>query len=199
MTRIRLLAALSLIGVLAATPAFAHTGHGLAGGFTTGFMHPVGGLDHLLAMAAVGIWGAFLGRPLIWLLPVAFPLVMVVGAIVGIAQVPVPFVEIGIAASVVVLGAVIAGAWRAPAAIAVTLIALFALCHGYAHGLELPQASEPSAYAAGFVVATGLIHLAGIAFGLLLQWPGGVYALRASGAAIAVAGLWITAGVLGLA
>jgi urease accessory protein len=187
------------LALAAAEPTFAHTGQHLPGGFATGFMHPISGLDHLLAMAAVGIWGAFLGRPLIWVLPIAFPLMMVVGAVIGIAQISVPGVEHAIAASVLVLGAVIAAAWRAPIAIAVALVAAFAFFHGYAHGLELPAADDAAAYAAGFVVATGMIHLAGIAFGLLLQLPGGIYALRGGGAAIALAGAWIMAGVLGVA
>jgi urease accessory protein len=113
--------------------------------------------------------------------------------------VPLPFTEIGIAASVVALGAVIAAAWRAPVALAVALVAVFALFHGYAHGAELPSAADPAAYASGFVVATGLIHVTGIAFGLLLQWPGGAYVLRAAGGAIGLAGVWIMAGSLGLA
>jgi urease accessory protein len=191
----RLLPALAM---LLAGPAFAHTGEGVAGGLAAGFMHPIGGLDHLLAMAAVGIWGAFLGRPLIWALPVAFPLMMVVGAVLGMTQVSLPFVETGVAASVVAFGLVIALAWRAPLPLAVALVALFALFHGHAHGGELPAASDPSAYSAGFVLATGLIHLAGIAFGQLLQMPGGASLLRATGVAIAIAGAWIISGTIGV-
>ena len=184
---------------LGAEPAFAHTGAGVAGGFTAGFMHPLSGLDHLLAMVSVGIWGAFLGRPLIWALPVAFPLIMVVGGVLGILGIPLPFVEIGVSGSVIALGLAIAAAWRAPAVIAVAIIAVFALFHGHAHGTELPHAAEPAAYASGFVLATGLLHVSGIAIGLLLGLPGGTMLLRGAGAMIALAGVWIMAGTLGLA
>jgi len=188
-----------IVASLLALPAFAHSGAGLAGGFAAGFMHPLGGLDHLLAMAAVGIWGAFLGRPLIWVLPVAFPLVMVIGGVLGIAGVPLPHVEMGIAASVIVLGLAIAAAWRAPVPVAVAIVALFAIFHGHAHGTELPTAAAPEAYAAGFVVSTGLIHLSGIGIGLLTQLRHGTLALRTAGGVIMVCGVWILAGMPGLA
>jgi urease accessory protein len=184
--------------LLLSLPAFAHSGAGVAGGFAAGFMHPLSGLDHMLAMAAVGIWGAFLGRPLVWMLPVAFPLVMVVGGVLGIAGVPLPHVEMGIAASVIVLGLAIAAAWRAPVWIAVGIVAVFAIFHGHAHGTELPTAAAPEAYAAGFVISTGLIHLAGIAVGLIGKLPHGAVALRAAGAAIGATGVWILAGMPGL-
>jgi urease accessory protein len=145
----------------------------------------------------VGIWGAFLGRPLVWMLPVAFPLVMVVGGVLGIAGVPLPHVEMGIAASVIVLGLAIAAAWRAPVWIAVGIVAVFAIFHGHAHGTELPTAAAPEAYAAGFVISTGLIHLAGIAVGLIGKLPHGATALRAAGAAIGATGVWILAGMPG--
>src|SRR6186713_604314 len=135
-----------IAALLMACPAFAHSGEGVAGGFAAGFLHPLSGLDHLLAMVAVGIWGAFLGRPLVWVLPVAFPLVMVVGGVLGIAGVPLPHVEVGIAASVIVLGLAIATAWRAPVGLAVAIVAIFAIFHGHAHGTELPSAASPEAY-----------------------------------------------------
>jgi urease accessory protein len=197
MRHLRLL--LAAVAIIFVAPAFAHTGQGSAGGFTAGFMHPISGFDHLLAMAAVGVWGAFLGRPLIWVLPIAFPLMMVVGAVLGMTHVPLPFVEAGVAASVVAFGLVIALAWRAPTPLAVALVAIFALFHGHAHGTELPTASDPSAYAAGFVLATGLIHLAGVATGLVLQLPGGAYLLRAVGVAIALSGARIVFGTIGIA
>ena len=189
-----LLAAL-LLGAAAA--AQAHTDEA-SGGFASGFMHPVGGVDHLLAMVAVGIWGATLGRPLIWALPVAFPLLMVMGGILGIAGVPLPFVEAGIAASVVVLGLAILAAWRAPVGVALAIVGVFGLLHGYAHGMELPTSAAPAAYTAGFVLSTGLLHLAGIAIGLLTGVPRGAQLLRVGGAAIAAVGVWILLGVLGV-
>lgn len=182
-----------------AAAANAHSGEGIAGGFLAGFMHPLSGIDHLLAMVAVGIWGATLGRPLIWALPVAFPMLMVVGGVLGIAKVPLPYVEVGIATSVVVLGLSIAAAWRAPVALAVAIVAIFGVFHGYAHGTELPQAAAPAAYAAGFVISTGLLHLAGIAIGLVKALPRGVQVLRASGGLIAATGVWILIGMPGVA
>ena len=179
--------------------ANAHSGEGIAGGFLSGFLHPLSGLDHLLAMVAVGIWGATLGRPLVWALPVAFPMLMVIGGVLGIAQVPLPFVEIGIAVSVIVLGLSIATAWRAPIVIAVGIVAVFGIFHGHAHGTELPKTAAPAAYAAGFVISTGLLHLGGIAIGLVKGLPRGEHLLRAGGGVIAAAGVWILAGMPGVA
>ena len=173
-----------------ATPAAAHMGTGLAGGFQSGFVHPFSGFDHLLAMVSVGLWGAFLGRPLIVLLPVIFPAVMAVGGALGIAGVPLPPVEIGIALSVLVLGAMIAGAIRAPVWLACTIVAVFAIFHGYAHGHELPSAADPIGYSLGFVLATGMLHVAGIGIGLLNDRPGGIVVTRSLGGLIAAAGVW---------
>ncbi len=174
---------------VAAGPAFAHSEGGLAGGFSGGFLHPLFGLDHVVAMVAVGLWGAFLGAPAIFLLPIVFPLVMALGGILGILGIPLPGVEIGIAASAVVLGLMVALAAKPRLAIAAVLVGLFAIFHGYAHGAELPDGADAVAYSLGFVIATGLLHLAGIAFGLLAQWPSGRFAVRAAGSAIAITGL----------
>ncbi len=163
---------------------------GLAGGFASGFVHPFSGFDHLLAMVSVGLWGAFLGRPLIIALPVIFPAVMAIGGALGIAGVPLPPVEIGIALSVLVLGAMIAGAVRAPVWLACSIVAVFAIFHGYAHGKELPSAADPIGYSVGFVLATGLLHIAGIGIGLLNDRRGGVIVTRSLGGLIALAGLW---------
>jgi urease accessory protein len=169
--------------------AMAHMGTGLPGGFSSGFAHPFHGIDHLLAMISVGLWGAFLGRPLLYVLPVVFPAMMAIGAIMGMFAMPVPPVEIGIACSVLVLGTCIAFAIRAPTGVATFVVALFAIFHGYAHGRELPSAADPVSYSAGFVMATGLLHLSGIGLGLLNQFPAGVIATRCIGAAIAVLGV----------
>lgn len=176
-----------LVGVGSAD---AHDETGLAGGFISGVKHPILGLDHLLAMFAVGLWGAFLGRPLILALPVIFPGLMVLGGLLGIAGLPIPPVEIGIALSVVLLGGAIAAAYRAPIWLACAVVALFGLFHGYAHGQELPTAADPIAYGLGFVLSTGALHGAGIGVGLLTDRPGGRTAARTLGAAIAVAGLY---------
>lgn len=162
---------------------------GFAGGFVTGFTHPLFGWDHVLAMVAVGLWGAFLGAPAIWLLPVVFPLIMALGGVLGILGVSVPVVETGIALSSVVLGSLIAAALRTPLWIAIIVVGSFAVFHGHAHGTELPNATSPISYSTGFVVATGLLHLFGISFGFLAGWPTGVFAVRTAGAAIAVAGV----------
>lgn len=185
--------------MLTASMAQAHTGAEMASGFMSGFTHPLFGLDHVLAMVAVGIWGATLGRPLVWALPVVFPLLMVVGGVLGIAGIDLPYVEIGIAISVIVLGIAIAADWRAPVAVAVAIVAMFGVFHGFAHGKELPEAAAPAAYAAGFVISTGLLHLAGIAIGLLKAVPRGTQLLRASGGLIAAMGVWILAGMPGMA
>jgi urease accessory protein len=169
--------------------ALAHTGEGVAGGFASGFLHPVFGLDHVVAMVAVGLWGAFLGMPAIWLLPIVFPLVMAFGGALGVAGVPLPGVETWIAASAVVLGLCVALALRPPLWVAALIVGAFAIFHGHAHGTELPEAASPLAYALGFVVATGLLHLCGIGLGLLSRWSAGRYAVQAGGAAIAVVGL----------
>jgi len=173
-----------------ALPVHAHTGTGLAGGFLAGFAHPLSGTDHLLAMVSVGLWGAFLGRPLVHVLPVVFPAMMVGGAMLGMFGAPLPPVESGIALSVLVLGACIALAWRAPAWLAVAVVALFALFHGYAHGRELPAAADPVGYSSGFVLATGLLHAVGIALGLLCARPVGRRLARGLGALIGAAGCW---------
>lgn len=187
---IRFISALAIALALAADPAAAHTGTGVTGGFTSGFQHPLLGFDHLLAMLAVGIWGAQMGGRLIWKLPVAFPLVMAVGGLLGMAGVTIPYVETGIALSVLALGLVIALALRPPEPIALLLIAIFAIFHGYAHGVELPSAADPAAYAVGFVVATGLIHVAGIGIGLTIGKLFDGRLARGLGGAIAAAGVY---------
>jgi urease accessory protein len=178
----------SLALVLVGSPALAHTGS-VAGGFLGGFAHPVLGPDHVVAMVAVGLWGAFLGAPAIWLLPVVFPLVMAFGGVVGILGVPIPAVETGIATSAVVLGLMVALAARPPLWVAAALVGGLAIFHGHAHGAELPAGADAVAYSLGFVIATGLLHLAGVAFGLTAGWPAGRIAVRTAGAAIALAGI----------
>jgi urease accessory protein len=182
-------AALAALGLLPSA-ALAHVeGGALAGGFASGFAHPLSGLDHVVAMVAVGLWGAFLGAPAVWLLPVVFPLVMAVGGVLGAAGVPLPSVEVGIALSAVVLGLMVAGALRPPLWVAALVVGVFAIFHGHAHGTELPANASALAFSAGFVVATGLLHLSGIALSLLKRWRAGELAVRAGGAAISAAGL----------
>lgn len=176
--------------LLLALPAWAHEGGGQAAGFLSGVLHPVSGLDHVLAMVAVGLWGAQLGAPAIWLLPVAFPLVMALGGFLGLMGVPVPGVEIGIALSAVLLGVMVATQARPPLGVAVALVGFFAVFHGHAHGTELPEGASGLLYSVGFVIATGLLHATGIAIGLVHRWERGRLALRGAGAAVAAAGVF---------
>lgn len=174
-----------------ATVAFqasAHTGEGINSGFASGFWHPILGWDHVVAMVAVGLWGAFLGMPALWILPVVFPLVMAMGGALGIIGVPLPAVETGIALSGVVLGLLIAFAVRAPLWVAALIVGVFAIFHGHAHGTELPEAFSAYGYAVGFVIGTGLLHLVGIGFGFLTQSTIGKAAVRGAGGLIALVG-----------
>jgi urease accessory protein len=171
-------------------PAAAHIIQGAQGGFGSGFAHPLTGPDHFLAMFAVGLWGAQMGGRSIWTLPVTFPLIMVIGGIAGMIGLPLPAVEIGIALSIMALGLAIALAWRPAEWVALILIAYFALCHGYAHGAELPLAADPADYAIGFVLATGMIHLFGIGVGLGLNKPMQGRLSRGLGALIGIGGIY---------
>ena len=190
-TRVPLAGALGCIAAwLAAGPALAHTGTGLPGGFVSGFIHPFSGFDHLLAMVSVGLWGAFLGRPLIIALPVIFPTVMAFGGVLGMANVPLPPVEIGIALSVLILGGLIAAAVRAPVWAACLVVGIFAVFHGYAHGRELPSAADPVGYSVGFMLATGMLHVVGIGLGLINERPGGMVVTRSMGGLIAATGVY---------
>lgn len=183
---------------LAAAAAHAHTETGVAGGLVSGFLHPIFGPDHLVAMVAVGLWGAQLGAPAIWALPITFPLVMAFGAVLGVAGFPLPGVELGVSASALVLGAMVALCVRPPLAVAGVLVAAFAIFHGFAHGTELPAAANPLAYGVGFVTSTGLLHLCGILLGTLIRWPAGMHVVRASGGVVAACGAYFLAVNLGV-
>lgn len=186
-------ALLALLLVLVPTAALAHTGHGDTSGFMHGFMHPVGGLDHVLAMVAVGVFAFVLGGRALILVPLAFVGMMAVGFLLGVGQVDVPFVELGIALSSVVIGGVAAMGRPMPVAGAMALVGVFAIFHGHAHGAEMPADAAGFEYALGFVAATALLHAAGIgaAMGVaklagrhgrtLAQVAGGVFALGGVG------------------
>ena len=188
MRRVRVMLIAATLGAILSAPALAHTGE-RGGGFISGLAHPVFGPDHVVAMVAVGLWGALLGQPAIWLLPVVFPLVMALGGVLGILGVPMVAVETAIATSAVVLGLMVALAARPPLWTAAMLVGAFAIFHGYAHGKELPDGANAVAFSAGFVIATGLLHLSGIAFGGLSRWPAGRTAVRATGGVIALVGV----------
>jgi len=169
--------------------AAAHIQPGEASGFLTGFLHPISGLDHVLAMIAVGLWGAQLGPPAVWILPITFPMVMALGGTLGLMGVALPGVEVGIAISALVLGILVLAEARPPLAIAAVVVGFFAIFHGHAHGTELPAGESGLLYSVGFVVATGCLHAVGIALGLLNRWSSGRTALRAAGAVVALSGV----------
>jgi urease accessory protein len=170
--------------------ALAHPVKGQAVGFLTGFLHPISGLDHVVAMIAVGLWGAQLGAPAIWLLPVAFPIVMAFGGMLGLMGVPLPGTEVGIAASAIMLGALVMLEIRPPLAAAAVVVSFFAIFHGHAHGSELPAGQSALLFSIGFVIATGCLHGVGISIGLIHKWPWGQRALRVAGGGVAAAGLF---------
>jgi len=200
------LAVLGLFGTwlftLMPLTAAAHTGTGNVGGLLSGMKHPVSGLDHIVAMVAVGIWGAFIGGRAMWLLPVVFPVVMAFGGGLGVLAVQLPgietakVIETGIAVSAITLGAMVALAARPPLWVAAVIVGFFAIFHGYAHGAELPAAANALTYAVGFVVVTGLLHLCGIGVGLLVHWPWGRIAVRAGGGVIAGIGVGFLFGLI---
>jgi len=181
------LVALALL--LWAAPALAHVQRGQAAGFLAGVKHPISGLDHVLAMISVGLWGAQLGPPAVWLLPVTFPMVMAFGGFLGLVGIPLPGVETGIALSAVLLGLMVAREARPPLWLAAALVGFFAVFHGHAHGTNLPAGQSGLLYSIGFVIATGCLHGVGIAISLVHRWGWGRLALRVAGAVVALAGL----------
>jgi urease accessory protein len=173
--------------------AFAHELEGAAGGFVSGLSHPVSGADHVLAMIAVGLWGAQLGSPALWLLPAMFPTVMACGGFLGLIGAPLPGVEIGIALSAIVLGIMVAAAARPPLGVSIAIVSIFAIFHGHAHGTELPENQSGLVYSIGFVVSTGLLHATGILIGVANCWERGKVAVRLLGGVVLAGGgyfLW---------
>lgn len=193
-----ILAGLALASMAGA--AEAHTGVGSTIGFTHGFLHPLSGIDHLLAMIAVGLFAARLGGRALWLVPCAFVGMMAVGGALGINGVEVPFVEIGIAASVLALGAAVALDFHIPTVAAMGLVGFFAIFHGHAHGAEMPETASGLTYGIGFILATALLHIVGIALGLgiaqLATRKGSSWIMRVAGAAMALAGVGLMTGYL---
>ena len=190
---------LALAFMLFSNAADAHTGLGHTHGFVQGFAHPLGGIDHVLAMVAVGLFAAHLGGRALWLVPASFVgMVMVAGAL-GAAAIPLPFVETGIAVSVIALGLMVAFEMKAPAAAAMGIAAFFALFHGYAHGADIPEDASSLAYAAGFVTATALLHAVGIAIGMgmgRIAAIGGERIVQLGGCGIALAGAAMLTGLI---
>jgi len=180
---------LGLLLLLLATPASAHVLQEQATGFLSGARHPVSGLDHVLAMISVGLWGAQLGAPAVWLLPVTFPMVMAFGGFLGLVGFSLPGVEAGIALSAVLLGLMVAREARPPLWLAAALVGLFAIFHGNAHGTELPPGQSGLLYSIGFVIATGCLHGVGIGISLVHRWAWGRFALRIAGAVVSACGI----------
>ncbi len=173
-----------------------HDSDGAAEGLLAGLLHPVTGVDHVVAMIAVGLWGAQLRRPAIWVLPVAFPLVMAIGGFLGLVSVPLPGVELGIALSAVALGLCVLLEWRPRVELALVVVAVFAIFHGHAHGTELPKGASGITYSAGFVIATGCLHAVGIGIGEVRRARHGASFLRAAGAFVMCAGGWFLYGAV---
>jgi urease accessory protein len=172
--------------------AFAHAGHDHSG-LMAGLAHPLFGLDHLLAMLAVGLWAAQQSGAARWALPLAFVASMLFGGLLGFNGLQIPLMETGIAASVLAFGLLVAVAMRLPLLIALGMTALFALTHGVAHGLELPALTSPWGYAAGFVAATAALHASGYALVRLLPQAAAPL-VRVLGAISALSGAWLLAG-----
>jgi len=186
-------ATLAVAATLWPSLAFAHTEQGRAAGLVAGLRHPVSGLDHVLAMVAVGLWGAQLGAPAVWLLPVTFPMVMAFGGMLGLMGVALPGVEIGIALSGILLGIAVLAEWRPPLRAAAVIVGFFAIFHGHAHGTELPAGASGLLYSIGFVVATGTLHAIGIGIGVIHRWSWGRVVVRVAGGLVAGTGavfLW---------
>jgi urease accessory protein len=171
----------------------AHEQTGSVIGIITGLKHPVSGMDHVLAMVAVGLWGAQLGAPALWVLPIAFPMVMAFGGMIGLMGISLPGIEVGIALSAIVLGIMVLTETRLPLWAAAVMVGFFAIFHGHAHGTELPAGSNGLLYSLGFVVATGTLHAVGIVLGLIYRWESGKLVVRSAGLFVALAGaffLW---------
>jgi urease accessory protein len=184
---------LAAIAIFIPRAVLAHVTKGEATGFVAGLKHPISGWDHIVAMICVGLWGAQLGPPAIWLLPVTFPMMMALGGLMGLLGMPLPGVEIGIAVSALLLGLAVATEARPKPWVAAILVGIFAIFHGHAHGTELPPGQSGLLYSMGFVIATGCLHATGIAIGLVHRWTWGQRLLQAAGVAVAVAGcvfLW---------
>jgi urease accessory protein len=194
-----MLATFSAVFVFAPAMAFAHSGHGDTSELMHGFSHPITGIDHVLAMIAVGVLAAQLGGRALWLMPVCFVGIMAVAGALGMAGIPLPFSELGISLSVIVLGLAVAFRLSPPELAAMALVGFFAVFHGHAHGAEMPAAASGIAYAVGFIGATAMLHAAGVGIGLLVRLEGGTLSHRlvqGGGGAMALFGLAALPGFL---
>lgn len=194
MTRIVRLCLPALGAALLPSFALAHPGLDHAHDAAAGFAHPLGGLDHLLAMLGVGLWASQLGGRAVWALPLGFMAALALGGALGMAGAPLPLVEPGVLGSLVVIGLAVSLAWRVGAVAGFVLVAAFALFHGHAHGAEMPAGVSALGYAAGFLAATGLLHAAGVGSGLVARALKRPSLTRGAGAAIAAVGIVLMLG-----
>ena len=183
--------AVAMLLVLSPRIVFAHTGIGDVNGFTSGLAHPIGGIDHLAAMIGVGIWAAQRGGRAIWLVPLAFMVVMSLGGLLAMLAVSIPLVEPGIAASVLILGILIGAAVRLPLVASALLVGAFALFHGHAHGAEMPHTASGLMYGIGFLTGTALLHACGVGIGLIARQPRSIWLARFAGSAMVVCGIYL--------
>lgn len=180
-----------VLGALLPSFAYAHVGVGETSGFMHGLAHPASGLDHVCAMLAVGLWAAQTGGRSVWAVPLTFVSVMALGGALPMLGISLPFVEQGIVLSVLLLGVLIAASVRLPLMLSSGMVGLFALWHGHAHGAEMPALSSGITYALGFMLATALLHIIGIAFGLAMQRRAHEHIVHAAGASIALCGVYL--------
>ncbi|MBI5682657.1 MAG: HupE/UreJ family protein [Deltaproteobacteria bacterium] len=184
---------LLLLFAIILTPSlvYAHTGIGHTTGFAYGFSHPLNGIDHILAMLAVGIWAAQTGGRAVWSIPLTFVSIMILGSVLGMFGVAVPFIEQGIVMSVLILGVLISAAVSLPLALSMTIVGLFAVFHGHAHGTEIPAGLSGLNYSIGFVLATSLLHLSGIGVSILFKKLDRPQLFRYAGSVITIAGIYL--------
>ena len=189
----RFLLAMGAFAIAISLPAIAqaHVGHGEAIGFMHGLEHPIGGLDHILAMVAVGLWAAQLGGHAVWSVPLTFVGVMALGGVLGITGITIPFVEQGIIASDLLLGGLVLMATRLPLVASISIVGLLAIFHGYAHGAEMPKEAIALQYAAGFMVATAALHLSGVGVAILMNKLFQDRLVRLAGGGIILGGIYV--------
>ncbi|SFI49009.1 HupE/UreJ family protein [Nitrosomonas sp. Nm34] len=183
-----LLSSLAFFPMIYSQLAYAHTGIDTQNGWVYGFIHPIGGLDHVLTMIAVGLWAAQMGGRAIWLVPFTFVAVMTLGGVAGIIAVPFGYTEVGIIISLLVFGMLIAASIRLPLTVSAMIVGIFAFCHGYAHGAEMSQHISGLTYALGFVSATALLHALGIGIGIFIKHKGSVKWLQLAGMGVILYG-----------
>jgi len=178
-------------GTLLPTFAYAHVGAGEASGFMHGLTHPLIGLDHICAMVAVGLWATQMGGRSVWVVPLTFVSLMALGGALGMMGISLPFAETGIVLSVLMLGILIAASIRLPLWLSSCMVGLFALCHGHAHGAEMPESASAMTYAFGFILSTATLHTLGIMFGLGMHRLADKQVMRWAGACVALCGVYL--------